>query len=307
MQQPIKLRWVIAHEPIHLFLRTAEAFKKEVESLTENRVEIEILTAADYTKKYNRQIDTYRDIFSAMEDGAVEMSQTQVHHFTKYNRNYQALDLPFLFRDHDHATSVLEGKIGQALCKNLANSSPMQGLAFTYSGGYRVIGSNHPIMSYEQLKGLRVRVNGNPVNTDFMAENGLDPKLVQGGYGYDLIDSGDLDAAETTYLRFQGKHILKTNHSLFLTTIVINKQVWASLGDELRSLLEQAAVKAARIEREWGIQDAAEFEQNCRENGVEITELSAEDQARLESAKAAVYAKWEDYFTPGLVRGILAH
>jgi hypothetical protein len=47
-----KVRWVIAHFPVELFIRTAKAFVNELEKLCPNQFEIEILTLGAYTDKY---------------------------------------------------------------------------------------------------------------------------------------------------------------------------------------------------------------------------------------------------------------
>jgi TRAP-type mannitol/chloroaromatic compound transport system substrate-binding protein len=47
------IRWVIAHEPIDLFLRAANRFSKQVKEQTNGAIDIEVLSLTDYAKKYN--------------------------------------------------------------------------------------------------------------------------------------------------------------------------------------------------------------------------------------------------------------
>lgn len=302
-----KIRWLIAHEPEHLFLRTAQAFADEIERSAQGRLSIEILTTKKLTENYGITLEHCSDVIKLLTQGEIEMTQTQVHFFSQWDKNFKALDLPFLFRDHDHVTRVMEGRIGQALCKSLTHSGDMRGLAFTYSGGFRVIGSNDPIANFEDFENLRVRVNSNPVNADVMSAIGAQPhptKAALQGYGYDLIEQGELDAAETTYLRFLGKHIVKTNHSMFMTTIAMNETFFRGLDEELQGIVQEAAIRASRLERQWSIEDAEKFEKDCAENGITITTLSDEDQARFREKAMKVYEKWESYFMPGMIQHI---
>ncbi len=302
-----KIRWLIAHEPEHLFLRTAQAFADEIERSAQGRLSIEILTTKKLTENYGITLEHCSDVIKLLTQGEIEMTQTQVHFFSQWDKNFKALDLPFLFRDHDHVTRVMEGRIGQALCKSLTRSGDMRGLAFTYSGGFRVIGSNDPISNFEEFENLRVRVNSNPVNADVMSAIGAQPhptKAALQGYGYDLIEKGELDAAETTYLRFLGKHIVKTNHSMFMTTIAMNETFFQGLDEELQGIVQEAAIRASRLERQWSIEDAEKFEKDCAENGITITTLSDEDQARFREKAMKVYEKWESYFMPGMIQHI---
>lgn len=302
-----KIKWLIAHEPQHLFVRTAEAFAERISAATNGEIAIEIITESEYRKNYRPDFNHAKSI-EEVRFNRVEMSQLQLHYLGEYDMNYRAFDMPFLFEDHDHASRVFEGPIGTTMGKRLLNKADVRGLAFTYSGGYRVIGSNEPIMNLTQLAGRRIRVNGNPVNADYMEVLGAQP-VSQPGYGYDEIENGDLDAAETTYLRFNGKHILKSEHNLFLTTIIIGKDFWNSLDADTQAKFEQAAREAARLEREWSLQDAENFEKSCVEKGVNIYNISEEDRASMRAAVQPVYDKWTSQFQPGLIDGIrkLAH
>jgi len=48
----IKVKWLLYHEPVELFIRTAKDFQKHLDVLTNNKYELEILTWEDYTEKY---------------------------------------------------------------------------------------------------------------------------------------------------------------------------------------------------------------------------------------------------------------
>lgn len=315
MTEPRTIRWVVAHEPVHLFLRTAEAFAAEIEKTSKGLLKIEILTSDDYANKYHqgqRPTGTrIKTLFDELSAGQFEMFQTTVSWYGMINNHFLALDLPFLFRDHDHAERVLEGPIGRALCDSLALRSNVKGLAFTYSGGYRVIGTKEAIKSIADLRGKRIKVNPNPLCYLTMQKLGAVPISVEPGLGanadLDIIDGVNHDAAETTYLRFRGEHLLKTGHSLFLTTIAINKDFWDSLGPELQGLMSEAAVAAAKIERQWSIEDGVKFETEADLNGVTIVDISPEEQEQFRAITESVYKETEGWFQPGFINAIKSH
>lgn len=314
MTETRTIRWVVAHEPVDLFLRTAEAFAKEIEETSKGRIKIEILTADDYYNMYHQGTKPelpIQELFNSLSDGKFEMFQTTVGWYGMINNHFLALDLPFLFRDHDHASRVLEGPIGRALCDSLQMRSNVKGLAFTYSGGYRVIGTKEPITSLKDLKGKRVKVGTNPLCYITMEKLGAIPKtsapVVGGNVDLDFVDGETIDAAETTYLRFRGDHVLKTGHSLFLTTISINKDFWNSLDAETQDLMSKAAVAAAKIERQWSIDDAVKYETEADLNGITIVDISEEEQQQLKALTESVYEETESWFTPGFVNAIRTH
>lgn len=322
MNQPRKIRWLIAHQPQELFVRTARAFNEELKKHCGEELEIEILTYPEYREKYQDipglEVLDQKDVslepgikafWNALFNSDVEMSQTQVGIIGELYSDFHALDLPFLFEDHDHVSRTLEGPIGQELCSNLGKKSGVTGLGFTYSGGYRVIGSNDPIDSIDDLQGLRIVVQ-NPLTLGTTIESmGGEAITVPPGLWdkYDLIGKDKADAVETTYLRFNGKHVLKTNHSMFMTSIVVSNKFWNTLTDTQKEAFQKAALYASRKEREWSVQDGENFERMAEANGVTITEISEEDRAELKKKSQLTYVKCKHFFSKDLVKNIRLH
>ena len=173
--QPVNIKWVIAHEPIDLFLRAAEKFRNSVKEKTNGFLNIEILSLTEYSKKYNNGVKvTKHDLLQLMEDGEVEMSQMYTTWLGHYNKDMFVLDLPFLFRDHDHAEGVLEGNIGEYILKGLEDNSAVRGLAFTYSGGYRIIPANKELTTVESFRGTKIRTSRSPIAIDTFTALGAD-------------------------------------------------------------------------------------------------------------------------------------
>ena len=94
------------------------------------------------------------------------MSQTEVYKIGKMHdgvKDFLALDLPFLFESHDHCSKAMEGDLGDELNFKLSHHLNVQGLAYTYSGGYRNFGSNTKISSLADLQNSNKIKVGNPV------------------------------------------------------------------------------------------------------------------------------------------------
>ena len=146
-----KITWLLFHEPIDLFLRTAAAFSKKIAEETNNRISVEVYTTKEYADKFNNGLDF--DPLTLIEQGSVQMSQLPVNQLGKWGvMDFFALDMPYLFRDHDHCARVLEGTIGEKLLTDLEQKTPVRGLSFTYSGGYRLMAADKPIDTTEQLR-----------------------------------------------------------------------------------------------------------------------------------------------------------
>jgi predicted nucleotidyltransferase len=46
------ITWLLYHEPIDLFLRTANAFSKEIAQLTQGRLKVDVYTIKEYADKF---------------------------------------------------------------------------------------------------------------------------------------------------------------------------------------------------------------------------------------------------------------
>ena len=57
MSQTRTIRWVLYHEPIDLFIRTAEAFGDEIARLTDGRINVEIYSTTEFAEKFKKGID----------------------------------------------------------------------------------------------------------------------------------------------------------------------------------------------------------------------------------------------------------
>jgi TRAP-type C4-dicarboxylate transport system substrate-binding protein len=316
MNQTRKIRWILYHEPIELFIRTAEAFRDEITQLTNGRISIEIYTLSEYSDKFNNGAPV--EPMALMHTGDVEMSQIETGKLGTWNAtDFFALELPFLFTSHDHCTRVLEGKIGQDLLEGLKTTTPVTGLAFTYSGGFRCVAADRKINTIEDLVGLDIITNLNPVRSETVKVFGCNPMPMH------IKDRSDdaqqirqtISAIETTLPRYHNeantevqKHVTNTKHSMYLTSIVISTEFWDSLTDDDQAAMREAALISSRLERQWSIDDAHRIanDKDLHESwGITFNELNGKETDKLKQNISVVYDKFSKFFTPGLVDGII--
>jgi TRAP-type C4-dicarboxylate transport system substrate-binding protein len=310
------VKWVIAHEPIGLFLKVAERFAKEVNEKTNGMFNIEVLSLTDYTNKYNGGKKITKDaLMDLVDTGAIEMSHIYTTWLADYNKDLHALDLPFLFRDHDHADAVLEGEIGTELLAGVSKQSNIKAMSFTYSGGYRVVPANFRADTVESWKGKTVRTSRSPVAVETFKLLGAEPKEhIALEEMNAAAKAGQIEAGESTYVRVfplqQNEAFAVVNdtaHSLFLTSIIVNKDFMAQFDEETREIMSTAAFNAARQERRESVADIPNILAECEKKGVEVVRMSETEQKKFKEVTSAVYEKFADYFTPGLVQKIQLH
>ena len=75
MSELRKIKWVLAHEPIELFIEGAKVFANELNRLAPDEFDIEVLTLSEYSTKYNNGIPVNKnELVEVLENITIEMN-----------------------------------------------------------------------------------------------------------------------------------------------------------------------------------------------------------------------------------------
>lgn len=315
MSKTTKIRWVIAHEPLNLFLRAAKDFERTLNAKqTVEQIEVEIMTLSEYSQRYNNGIlVTKHDLLDLMEQGKVEMSQMYTTWLAEhYEHDMLAFEMPFVFRDHEHAARVLEGNVGEELLDRITQKSNVRGLAYTYSGGFRCLTVNKKVSRLADLAGEVLRSNRNPVGkATIKALTGVDPYVCELEESGEAVAQGKCIGIDTVYPRIYplsldqvSQSSLDTEHSLFLTTMIIGDRFWNSLSKEVKTIIKDAAIQAGRNERAETISDGRRAKQLLQQQGQPVVVPDAEEINDFKKRTESVYQEFENTFSAGLIERI---
>ncbi len=156
---------------------------------------------------------------------------------------------------------------------------------------------------------MKIRTNRNPVAQDtFKAIGVQDPFVCEIEDLGKHIEAGDCEGGEGIYSRIYPlgqdkvtKSVINTEHSLFLTTMIMRDDFWQTLSPEVQAVIKDAAIKAGRRERLTTIEDGLEARARLIADGIDVHELSDEERAEFKSKTQVVYDKHGPTFTPGLI------
>jgi len=315
MSQCTTLNWVLAHEPYHVFIKAAQSFSDEIFAETNGRYKINVIDLKEWNRLADQNLTnltTDREkIINLINNGTIDMATVYANTLGNIDKDMFALSMPFLFNDHDIAQKVIDGEIGQKMLAKVADHSNIRGLTFTYSGGFRIVPSKHAIEKLEDFYQLNIGCGKNPVSMDTFAVVGATPIPT---FIEDLtskLEFNEIDGGETTYTRYfileQNKHtnyINDNEHSLFLTSLVINKQCWEKLGEDVQKIFAAAAMRAAKIEREDSLADNTIIQTKAAAEGIPTIKMSTKERSRFELATRGLYNKYNTYFSPGLLSSL---
>lgn len=307
------VKWVLAHEPIDIFIKAAEKFIEVMDKIAPDTLDVEVMTLSEYSDRYNNgKAITKHDLLQLMEENKIEMSQTYSYVLgNEYSTDMHVMDMPFLFKDHDHADKVFEGPIGQFLLDSYSKKSNLQGLAFTYSGGFRNLPVRSNAENLSDLMGKNLRVTANPVCEATFAALGMIPVKFDIEDLADSMEEGNVEGGESSWPRIYACRqnevsnvIFDSAHNLLTTNIVVNKSWMSALSPELQSSIKRASLEAARHERDISVADVPLVSARAVKDGIKVCKFNDQDIKTFRAASTKVNQQFEKVFTPGLLDSI---
>jgi TRAP-type C4-dicarboxylate transport system substrate-binding protein len=313
-----QLTWVIAHEPYDLFLNATHHFAEQLSDRTQGRYTVRVISLSDWSNETGIEVsyksaDRHR-VINLVRNGGVDIATTYVENLGTISKDFFCVGIPYLFRDDDHATRVLDGVIGRQILDGLNTAdSDLVGLAFTYSGGFRVITGNRRIDRLEDFADAHVFCSKSPISVDTFTALGAIPHPDNIDFFKEALDAGEVDLGSTTYARFfsggyntSAQFINHTEHSLFLTSMIMNAESFKSMTPEDQEIVRTLAIECAIMERQESIADNARVQAEAAAAGIPTVFLPDSERARFIEAVQPIKEKYYDFFSPGLIQSIEA-
>lgn len=217
-------------------------------------------------------------MISGVRGGTIDIEMSGSPNFTGLEPKLNVIDIPFIFKDREHAFKVLDGEIGQGLLKDL-EAQGLKGLAYWDVGFRAFSNSKHTVTKPDDIKGLKVRTNQNPMYIEAFTLLGGNPVPMPLSELYTALETRAVDAQEhpvgifwSSKLYEVQKFLSLTNHGYTPLIVVMNKAKFDALSPELQQALLDSAKEAGAYQRELNIKNEKEIIENVRKEGVEVTE-----------------------------------
>jgi len=193
-----------------------------------------------------------REVIEGVTLGTVDMTVASTSIFANFVPDLQVFDIPFLFRDFDHAMGVLEGPVGQEMMAKI-NARGMKGLGFGGIGFRQLTNSRRPVTSVEDVKGLKIRTQENQIHLQVWRALGALPTPMAIPEVFTALQQGVVDGQENPvgaiinnkFGQVQ-KHLTISNHAFTPLALVINPAAYAALSADDKKVLDEEGLKAMR-------------------------------------------------------------
>jgi tripartite ATP-independent transporter DctP family solute receptor len=155
-------------------------------------------------------------------------------------------DLPWLFKDWEHAERALAGEFGEQVKQLLEEQQNVVALGVYGLDFRQVINKVHPIVEPADMKGLKIRVTGSKFRVGAFSAMGANPVPVAWSETFTALQTGAVEGAESTYAGFYEekqyevtKYLSKTNHVFGPTFLLASKVFFSQLTPEQQEAFRQ--------------------------------------------------------------------
>ncbi|NAO98909.1 TRAP transporter substrate-binding protein [Vreelandella titanicae] len=279
-----------------------EFLGQELAEKTDGRIVVEIFPSS--------QLGSERELVESIQLGNVDMTFVSSAVLGSFNPQFFALDIPFMFKDRDGVYRVLDGEIGQDLLSSLEQVG-IKGLGYWENGFRQLTNNKQEIRSPEDLEGMRMRTMENAVHIEAWREVGANPAPLAFGELFTALQQGTFDAQEGPInlfydMRFHEvqDYISLTNHVYSPWPVLINPDVYSSLSDEDKVILEEAITNTTEYQRDLA-RKADEAAISAMPD-ITITELTPEEIEAFASYMGPVYEMVEERVGKEIIDAILA-
>ena len=212
----------------------------------------------------------------------------------------KVVDIPFLFRDYDHARKVFDGPIGQDLLTKFP-SKGLIALAWTENGFRHITNSKRPILKPEDTKGLKVRTMENKVHMDGYRAFGMMPTPMSFPEVFGALQQGTVDGQENpipviTTSKFSQvqKHLSLTGHVYSPALLIVSTKLWGKASDADKKVFMEAARVSAAAQRKKVDDDDANGVALLEKEGMQVVRIV--DKAAFQDALKPAYVSYAKEF-----------
>lgn len=189
------------------------------------------------------ELGTFVEIIEQVDIGAVDISSGEPSLYEPWCPEISMLYAPLICDDYDHLGRCIYGKPGELIAEAMSAKNNTYILNWVYAGA-RVIASNRPLRTLDDMKGLLIRSPESQVYLDTFMLLGMLPTPMPMNEMYKAIQQGVVDGCECpAQALYEGDYhlitgnICKTRHMYALGTLSANKEFWDGLPEAAKSLM----------------------------------------------------------------------
>lgn len=234
-------------------------------------------------------------VISQLAYGGIDFARVSIASVSQDIPDLKILMLPYLYKDEAHMWKVLDGEIGDQFLRRFEGSG-MKALGWYDAGARSFYTSGRPIRTPEDMKNLKIRVQGSDIMEELVRALGAEP--VQAAYSevHEMLELQEIDGAENNLASYmaeehylQAKYYTLDEHSRIPEVQMISEATWKQLSAEDQQLIAQCAKESAEYERSMWKEYEERALDTVKAAGCQIIRLSEDERKAFEEKTAGIY------------------
>ena len=247
-QAPVTLNGAVQFNDDHAFTKSLVKFEELVKQYYGKPI--------NFSLHKNSALGLEKQYFEYMAQGkAVDYGIVSPAHMSTFSKAAPFIDAPFLFRDLAHWNKVLDADILKPVADEVESKAEVMLIGYA-GGGVRNIFINKPMASLDDIKGLKVRVQGAPIWSKTFAAAGMSPTVIAYNEVYNaiqngVIQAGENEAAGVEQMKFfeVAPNLAMTQHAITIRPICFSSKTFKTLPPDLQAAVVKAGKEAGAFGR----------------------------------------------------------
>lgn len=258
-------------------------------------------------------LGTEKEMIQGVQAGTISIIACTPAVMTEFVPELAVFDIPGVYSDVEECNQLLKNNLYDWI-QQYYNKAGLQ-LIDIRCTGFRQVTSNRRIDEAENFRGLKLRVMENIYHEAFWQAIGAVTTALDFNKLEYALQQGDVDAQENILSSAVNGGIMKyqdylviTNHIPYITSYVMNKEIYDSLAEEERDILVQYLHGKSDEALESREDREQELFSVCQDKyGVEIIRLSEAEQVEMRSHNQVVIDLLKNNLGEELVNDYLAN
>jgi C4-dicarboxylate-binding protein DctP len=238
-------------------------------------------------------------VLEAMLNGDVQLAAPSLSKFETFTKKFRIFDLPFMFKNIEAVDAFQNSETGQALLESMTRRG-LLGLAYWHNG-MKQLSAKKPLLTPEDAKGLKFRVQPSEVLKAQFAALGANPQAMAFSEVYGALQTGVVDGQENTWSNIWGQKFFEvqdgtteTNHGIIDYMVVTSVDFWEGLPDDVREQLGTIIQEVTAQRNAESTKVDEEAKAAILAAGGEVRELTPEQREQWLAAMKPVWEQFED-------------
>lgn len=260
----------------------------------------------------NSQLFDDDKVMEAMLLGDVQLAAPSLSKFQKYNPQLLIYDLPFLFNNIAAVDKFQQSEDGQKLLTSMEDKGYI-GLGYLHNG-MKQLSANKPLLTPEDAKGLKFRIQSSDVLAAQFEQIGAIPVKKPFSEVFTLMQTKAVDGSENPWSNIYSKKfhevqsdITESDHGVLDYMVITSSEFWNGLDDDVRTALKKDMDDAVAYGNEMSTKKDAEDKQAIIDSKRStIHTLTPEQREKWVEAMKPVWDKFKDAIGADLIDNALA-